>query len=1030
MKKSITKFLSQNPFVTKKAMGFFLLLFTILINAQTTKVVLAGTVRDNKGMPIPSVSVSGSDKSGTVTDLDGHFSISVPNKSTVKFSFLGYQNQTVSATNNSAIKIVLQEESSTLQEVVVTGYGSQRKKDLTGSISSVKVKDMLNIPTVSVAEMLRGKVAGVDVKIGSSRPGGGSDILIRGKRSLSGSNGPLFVVDGSPVSDIDDLNANDIKSVEVLKDAASQAIYGARASAGVILITTNRGYNGKVIIDFSATSSVQNLKKNFDLMSGTDWLKMLLVQQSEFRPIVEVEDYIIEAAIGDNILYNNYLAGKETNWEKELIKPALMRSFNLGLKGGSENTKYSSSVNYINQDGMISNSGFDRLTGRLNVDQRVSKSIKIGTNTSYTRSTLYGEDGITNGSSASSYMYRKAFTFSPYSNPYDANGAISQYPTDSKAIFNPLWNSREHSDKRITTRLLINVFADWEIIKGLKYRINGNFNSREEKRESYETRLHENGGKTNGWGRLGFGSDTEWLLENIVTYEKQLNTNNRFDVTLVQSANKFRNEGFSMTAGDFLTDYYGANGFSNAKTFGIPNRSISNRQLLSYLARARYTFMDRYIFSASVRKDGSSVFGTENQWGLFPSVSLAWVLKDEFFLKNVDFVTNLKLRASYGEVGNQGIGPYQTTSSTTQSEMLFGNDPSYTTGLLPGGVMPNPFLKWENSASKNVGLDFGFFNDRLTGSFEWYDTRTTDLLVYNKLASASGYSSQLTNLGEVQNTGVEAQLGATLVKNKDFSWTANATFSKNKNKILKIDGKTDANGKPLDQPNNNWFIGYPIDAYYEYKFDGIFNTIEDVRTAAQGFDSATGVALTDDKLIQKVGSIRVVDTDGDGKITVADQQIFQASPDWIGSLSTTFNYKGFNLLLDFYTVQGVVKNNSYLYDYNDGGTNGGRLNGIKRNYWTPSGLGQEAPLPKILSTDQYVKSMGLQDASYIRLRTLSFGYTLPNSMLAKSNISKLNLYVSATNFLTWTKYQSFSPESSPSSYPEPKTITLGLNVSL
>ena len=1029
MKKNLTKFLIQNSFMVKKTIGIFLLLFTIVLNAQTAKVVLAGTIRDNKGLPIPGVSVSGSDKSGTVTDLEGRFSIAVPNKSAVKFSFLGYQNQTVSATNNSSLSIVLIEDASALQEVVVTGYGSQRKKDLTGAISSVKVKDMLNIPTVSVAEMLRGKVAGVDVSIGSSRPGGGSDILIRGKRSLSGGNGPLFVVDGSPVSDVDDLNANDIKSVEVLKDAASQAIYGARASAGVILITTNRGYNGKMIIDFSSSTSIQNLKKNFDLMSGEDWIKMILVQQNEFRPINEVEDYVVEAAIGDNMFYQNYKAGKETNWEKELIKPAEMRSFNLGLKGGSESTKYSSSVNFMNQGGMISNSGFERLTGRLNVDQRISKSIKIGTNTSYTRSTLNGEDGITNGSSGSSNMYRKAFTFSPYANPYDANGAISQFVTTDLKL-NPLWNSREASDKRITTRLLINVFADWEILRGLKYRINGNFNSREEKRESYETRLHENGRNTNGWGRLGFGSDTEWLLENILTYEKQLNTNNRFDITLVQSANKFRNEGFSMTAGNFLTDYYGANGFSNAKTFGIPNRSISNRQLLSYLARARYTLMDKYIFSASIRKDGSSVFGTKNQWGLFPSASVAWVLKDEFFLKNVDFVTNLKLRASYGEVGNQGIGAYQTTSSTTQSEMLFGNDPSYTTGLLPGGVLPNPFLKWENSASKNIGLDFGFFNDRLTGSLEWYDTRTTDLLVYNKLASASGYSSQLSNLGEVQNTGIEVQLGATLVKTKDFSWTSNITFSKNRNTILKIDGKMDANGKPLDQPNNNWFIGHPIDAYYEYKFDGIFNSIEAVRISAQGYDSATGVALSDALLLAKVGSIRVIDTDGDGKITVADQQIVRASADWIGSFNTTFNYKGFNLLLDFYTVQGAVKNNSYLYDYNDGGTNGGRLNGIKRDYWTPSGLGQEAPLPKTLTADQYVKSMGLQDASYIRLRTVSFGYTLPNSILEKTKITKLNLFVSATNFLTWTKYQSFSPESSPSSYPEPKIITLGLNLSL
>jgi TonB-linked SusC/RagA family outer membrane protein len=1030
MKKSPVKFLTLNPIAIKKIIGIFLFLLSTITNAQTSKVIVAGNVYDDKGLPIPGVTISGADNSETNTDLDGRFSISVPRNSILKFAFIGYTTQTVSASNNSSLKIILEDELNSLQEVVVSGYGSQRKKDVTGAISSVKVKDMLTVPTISVAEMLRGKVAGVDVSIGSSRPGGGSEILIRGKRSLSGSNGPLYVVDGSPVSNIDDLNANDFKSVEVLKDAASQAIYGARASAGVILITTNRGYDGKLVIDFSATRSVQSLKKNFDLMSGTEWLQMLLVQQNDFRPVSEVEDFIIEAAIGDDLLYRNYKAGLETNWEKELIKPAPMSTFNFGLKGGSASTKYSSSFNYIKQDGMISNSGFDRITGRLNVDQKISNTIKIGTNASYSRSNLFGEDGITNGSSGSSNMYRKAFTYSPYASPYSANGDLSEFVT-SDLKYNPLWNIREHSDKRMVSRLLINVFADWEIAKGLKYRFNGNWNSREENRESYETRLHENGRVNKGWGRLGFGSDTEWLLENILTYDKKLNDNNRFDVTLVQSANVFRNEGFSMTAENFLSDFFGANGFSNAREFNIPNRSISNRQLSSYLARARYTLYDKYIFSASIRKDGSSVFGSENQSGLFPSVSAAWVIKDESFLKDVDFVTSLKLRASYGEVGNQGIGAYQTTSFTTQSEMLFGNDPVYSIGLLPGGVMPNPFLKWETSASKNIGLDFGFFNSRLTGSIEWYDTRTKDLLIYNKLPADSGYSSQLSNLGEVQNTGLEVQLGATLVQTKDFSWTTNVTFSNNKNKILKIDGKTDANGKPLDQLNNNWFIGYPIDAYYEYKFNGIFNNLEDVRLSAQGLNSATGEPLTEAQLFSKVGSIRVSDLNGDGLITEADREIVKANPDWIASFNTTFNYKGFELMADFYAVQGVVKNNTFLYDFNDGGTNGGRLNGFKRDYWTPTGLGQEAPLPKILNADQFVRSMGLQDASYIRIRTLSLGYTLPSSMgLAKRNISKINLYVSATNYFTWTKYQSYGPENSPSSYPEPKTITVGLNVSL
>ncbi len=1011
----------------KKKLVLLLLLFASLSNAQTGKIVISGTVSDSKGSGLAGVTITASNKASTTSDLQGNYALTVLNdQATLKFSYVGYLSQTKTVGSNRTIDITLQEDKKELEEVVVVGYGLQRKKDVTGAISSVKVKDMLNIPTTSVAEMLRGRVSGVQVTIGSSRPGSGSDILIRGKRSLSGSNSPLFIVDGVPVSDIDDLNANDIKSVEVLKDASSQAIYGARASAGVILVTTNRGLNGKTQIEFSTATTYETLKKNFSLMTGPEWISMILAGQNDFRPLDQVEPYVIEAAIGDPMLYNNYLAGRLTNWEKELIKPAQMNSYNLSIKGGSEKTKYSSSLNYTKQDGMIMNSSYERATGRLNVDHSISNSLKIGTNISYTLSTQNGEDGITNGSSASSNMYRKAFTFSPYASPYDENGNIAQYvTTDLK--YNPLWNSQQASDQRFTNRLLLNLFAEWEIIKGLKYRLNTSYNARNENRESYESSLHENGRPVNGWGQLKFGTDKEWLVENILTYNKDLNETNRFDVTLVQSANKFRNEGFTQTAKNFLTDYFGANGFNNASVFGVPSRSVTNRQIQSYLGRARVTLLDKLVLSASLRYDGSSVFGTENKWGLFPSYSAALKLNND----NSERINNLKLRYSYGEVGNQGIGAYQTTSTTSQSEFIFGPGPNYSVGLLPGNVMPNPFLKWENSASHNVGLDFGFFNNLISGSLEFYSTKTSDLLVYKTLQASSGYSSQLANLGEVQNRGVELQLSSTPIKAKDFTMGVNLTFSKNRNKIISIDGRLDANGNPLSQPNNNWFIGHPMDCYYEYRFDGIFNNIEEVRASAQGRD-VSGNPLPDAQLQAKVGSIRVQDVNGDGIITEAgDRDIIDATPDWIGSFSTNFNYKGFNLLLDFYTVQGVVRNNTYLYDYNDGGTNSGRLNGIKRDYWTPTGLGQEAPMPRTNYSDPYVRSMGIQDASYFRLRTLSLGYTLPKmKWYGKDNRTKINIYGTATNYFTWTKYQSFSPESSPSSYPEPKLLTFGINVSL
>jgi TonB-linked SusC/RagA family outer membrane protein len=1005
----------------KRILFFLLLLSTSLVYSQTGKIKISGTVSGTKGEPLVGVTVSSDKTNMVLTDIDGKFSIEVSgSKTSITFSYIGYANQIKAVGSETIINVTLQEDKQQLDEVVVVGYGSQKKKDVTGAISSVNTKEMLTVPTTNVNEMLRGRIAGVSVSVNSSRPGGSSSILIRGQRSLSGDNSPLYVVDGSPVSDINDLNANDIKSIEVLKDASSQAIYGARASAGVILVTTKRGTAGKLQIDFSSSTSVQELKQNFELMNGKEWIQKLLAQTNEFTPVSELENSSepvdqakILNAIGDNALIANYQNGKSTNWLKTLIKPSLLNTSSISLRGGNENTKIGSSFSYFNQEGMITNSNFVRVTGRVNLDQKISNTVKFGTNISYTNSTTNSEDG-TNNSTTSNDMFQKAITFSPYSTPYDGNGNLNRYvTTDLK--YNPLWNSAEYSNLTKTNRFLVNLFLDIEIVKGLKYRFNSKYDTRNENQETYQTRLHEYGAATNGWGELSFKNNKEWLVENILTFDKELNDNNRFDVTLVQSANEIRDESYSQSATGFLSDYFGVNGISNATNINKPSRNITNRHLLSFLGRLRYTLYDRYIFSGSLRKDGSSVFGQDNKWGLFPSASFAWRINEESFVKKVKTISNLKLRLSYGVVGNQGVRPYQSSSTLNEYDMLFGGTSAYSIGLLPGNSLPNPFLKWEQTASANVGLDFGLFKDRITGSIEWYDTRTTDLLIYKKLPANSGYSNQLTNIGEVQNTGIEVQTTAFLVKNKDLSWNINMTYSQNKNRILKIDGQTDVNGNPLDQPNNGWFIGHSINAYYQYVFDGIFNTAEEIANSAQP--------------LATVGSIRVQDLNGDGEITVADKKIIDAAPKWIGSLSSTLNYKGFEIFVDFYTVQGVVKNNSYLYDFNNGGSNYGRNNGIKVDYWTPAGLGQEAPLPSG-TADTYLKSLGLQDASYFRLRTLSLGYTFQKEKwLEQANISRFNLYISATNYLTWTKYKSFGPETSPSSYPEAKIINMGINVS-
>lgn len=1015
--------------------ALYVSLFVLSSVAMAQSAAIKGTVKDVAGNPIigASVVVSGT-TNGTVTNISGDYTITAPSNATLNFNYIGYVAQNVQVAGRTTIDIVLAEDTKTIDEVVVVGYGTQRKSDLTGSVASVNIQDMLTTPTTDVGSMLRGRVAGVEVTQSSARPGGTSDILIRGKRSLSAENSPLYIVDGVPADNIDDLNANDIKSIEVLKDASSQAIYGARAAAGVVLITTMRGSVGKLTVDVSAQYSVQTQKRNFELMNGNEFIGMLLAQDGIYGGVANAtEDQIQNSFQGDEILFGNYKKGRQTDWDKILLRPASQQQYNVSVRGGSENTKVMSSFNYFKQDGMIKNTGYQRGTIRLNVDQKISKKVSIGANISYNRNEQKLEDGAEGGSSTSggSLIMQNATVLSPWSAPYDEDGKLLRYVTETTQKYNPLWNIDQASDIKKGNNLSVNVFGEWDIWGGIKYRVNGSFRYNDVTRDSYETKEHEQGSKKGGWGQFVFDKTNDWLIENILTYNKNFTEDHRFDVTLVQSANKMMNSVFEQSAQNFLTDYFGADGIASAGTINVPKRKVKPRQIASFMGRVRYAMYDKYMFTASLRIDGSSVFGPSHKWGYFPSAALAWRVNQEDFLKHSTVVSNLKLRFSYGEVGNQGVGPYMTAANTDPYQMLFGGSQAgFQTGLLPTKRLANPDLKWEKTASYNIGVDFGFLNERFTGSIEYYDMSTSDLLVARTLSSATGYADQMVNLGKVNNRGVEVTLGARIIQTKDWYWDANLTFSRNKNKIVAIDGKLDSAGKPLDQPLNNWYIGRPMDIYYDYKFDGIFNNIDEVRNSPQGKDPANGNALSDADLAKKVGHIRVQDLDGNGIITVEDKGFYYRQPKWIGSLTTTLQWRGIDLLIDLYTSQGAIRRNSYMYDYNQGGTYSSvNLNGIKRNYWTPEGLGQEAPIPAKNATDVYQQTLGYQDASYFRIRTIQLGYTLPKKWLNKAGISNVKVFATLSNYFTWTDFMSFSPEAGPSSYPEPRTATFGLNFS-
>lgn len=971
----------------------------VLTPAGAQRRTISGTVTDQFGEPMIGVSilVQGTNQ-GTVTNFDGKYSIEAESaRSVLVFSYVGHVTENITIGNQQTINVKLREDTRQLEELVVVGYGTQRKSDLTGSVVSVKADDMNAIPTSSVAEMLRGQAAGVVVTQNSARPGGGSDILIRGKRSLTGGNSPLFIVDGVPVTNIDDFNSQDIQSVEVLKDASSQSIYGARASNGVILITTKRGNNNKTSVDFAAYVGSQQLKRNFEFYNGDEWVQLKREANRSYPDGV----YLDDASLFGN-MYQNLVDKKYTNWEELMIKPAIQQKYDLSIRSGGPATRISASLGYYDQQGMIQPADYQRYNFRFNVDHKLSKTVSVGLNANYTQSSRTQEDE----------GFSKFITQAPLLSPFDDNGKLINILADSK--WNPVWNNGQMQNEQQADRLLLNATFDWEILKGLKYRLNASMNSRNAEQGVYYTSLHERGSTSNGRATLDISQYKDYLIENILTYDKKVNENHSFDATLVQSYNSIRSNSTSMTGYGFVTDDLGYNNIGAASKTDPIIRDITPRKLLSYMGRLRYNMMDRYLFSASARIDGSSVFGANNKWGFFPAASFAWRASEEEFLTEADWLTNLKLRISYGDVGNQAVSPYQSQGLVNSFFMQFGSGDPFV-GYLPGSQLPNPNLKWENTSSLNTGIDFGILRDRISGTVEFYRSVTRDLLMQRSINQITGYSSQLVNIGSVLNQGLEVSLNLIPVKTKEFTWSVDLSFAANKNEILALNGELDAEGKPVNDIANRWFIGNNIDAYYDYEFDGIWQTGDVIPDFGPNYKP-------------QPGDIKVKDVDGDGLITPDDRIIINRAPAWTGSLGSMLKWKGIDFSFDFYTVQGAIRSNAYLYDANSGGDLHGKLNGIKVDYWTLENPSNTNPRPRD-ATISYFSTLSYQDASYVRLRNLALGYNFDKKLLKKVGATNLRIYISATNLWTMTDFLSYSPEVSAGGYPEPKTFVAGLNVS-
>lgn len=825
------------------------------------------------------------------------------------------------------------EKSGTLEELVSIGYGVRKRSDVTGAISTVKAEELDRMPTASIAQMLRGTAAGVQAYLDSAEPGGSCSLFIRGRHSFIAGNSPLYIVDGVPVAEIDDINAFDIESVEILKDASSQAIYGARAANGVILIKTKRGEVGKVKISYNGYLAVQDKYRNCEFYNGEEW--------AAYRKEAYIQAFgtYDQARCFPGVMSEVLRSGGSVDWEELIMRNAFQQKHDISVQGGNESTLYAFSLGAYQQDGLVIDSGFDKVSLRCNIDHRISDNLKIGANLSYAQSRQQTADGT----------FNTFITTPPLAKVYEDDGhTLREDVTGAgESHCNPLWSIRNSQILTEAIARLCNVFGDWNIVDGLFYRLNAGMVDRNV----------ESG--CQGKARESLSTEKEYLIENILNYKKDFNSVHHFDATLMQS----------YTATDY--NFLGVDGT-------VPSCVHSEAKMLSFLARVGYNYENRYLFSAAVRADASSVFAPTHGLGFFPSASFAWRINKEGFLKQCDWISNLKLRLSWGQAGNQGTKIY----------------------------LPNPDLKWETSTSVNLGLDFGFWRDRLSGSFEMYSTDTDDLLVKKPSITATGDANQYVNMGAVQNKGVELTIKTVPVKVNGFSWALNLTCSANMNRIVRLDNNPD--------PNTTLAVGEPMNVYCDYAFDGIWQIGDEI--AASCMPDA------------KPGDIRVKDIVADNTINPDDKVFYKRDPDWIGAIYSSFGYKGIDLSFDLYASVGGYIFNEYLTSYDSGGDMTGRKNGLRRNYWTVNNPSNEAPAPNMARTPAYIICLGYQDASYVRLRNIRIGYTLPKRMTEACSVQSLRIYATFANVWTWTDVLGYGPEGNAGAYPEPRTALLGVSL--
>ena len=962
-------------------------------NETIPQKIITGRITDALGLPLAgaSVVVKGTTR-GAITDMDGSFRLPVQDADkTLLISFTGYTTTEYELTGQNNISITLSASTDKLDEVVVVGYGTQKRSDVTGSVVTVAKNRLEHIPATNILQMLQGSVPGLNITQTSSAPGSSASTYIRGLNSINASTDPLIILDGVPFpGSSNDINASDIESVQILKDPSAVAIYGTRGSNGVIIITTIRGASKKPVIRYNTYAGLEYKSHVMTPMSGPEYVQKNVdyTLQKGVTNANKVYDSVINASEIANLH-----SGTTTDWIKTLSRQGVIQDHNLNISGGSQNVKYYISGELLKQQGVLKGYQYQRVGIRSNLDMNLTQWLTVSTSISYSNNNYDG--GQVN--------LTRAGQMSPYASPYNADGFYTIYPMYPVSVLYPspmlgLYNPIINRTNNLTGTGYFEIKPGF--LPGFKYRLNASYSYLPSVNKTYTGR---NAGDQLGHAYVANAETKNWIIENILTYTKDIKLHH-IDVTALYSAQNNTYTASSISANTFIDDAVIYNDLA-AASIVTATSNFTQYTLISQMGRINYSYAGKYLFTATARRDGFSGFGKyTDKFATFPSVALGWNISKEALMDNLrKVVNNLKLRVSYGTTGNSAISPYQTNTT------LSVNDYSYlgTTAIgLTASTIGNNNLKWESTNGFNLGLDFSLFNNRINGTVETYATNTNNLLMKRNLPAVTGYPFIWDNIGKLHNTGIEFSLTTVNIKTEDFSWETNLNFSANRNKITALygDNKSDT--------GNLWFLGKSLGVVYDYQKTGVWQTGEDVSTSDP---------------TSKPGYLKFKDRDGNGTITSTGDKTYLGStlPKWIGAITNTFRYKNFQFSFFIQTFQGAIKSNPILNFADQAGATD-LPEGI--GYWTTANKSNTRPSLAFTNNRGYAYPT---DASYTRIKDVTLSYNLPKQFFDKYGFSSFSVYISGRNLHTFTNWIGWDPENTYSSnYPLVASYVMGINITL